>query len=87
MEIDQIIRKCFNEILEESDQELKCELASTSILLNTGLDSLGFAILVAKLDDELGYDPFTLMAEPFYPSTYQEFLDIYQRFKSHRTES
>jgi acyl carrier protein len=29
-------------------------------LNETGLDSLGFAILVARLEDDLGVDPFTI---------------------------
>ena len=30
------------------------------VLLDSGLDSLCFAILVARLEDELGVDPFRL---------------------------
>jgi len=29
------------------------------VLLDSGLDSLGFAVLVARLEDKLGVDPFT----------------------------
>ena len=29
------------------------------VLANCGLDSLGFAVLVARLEDKLGIDPFT----------------------------
>lgn len=47
------------------------------VLLETGLDSLGFAILVTRLEEELGFDPFSLSAEAFYPRTYEEFLDFY----------
>ena len=32
-----------------------------------GLDSLGFAVLVARLEDELGVDPFTAAEEAFFP--------------------
>ncbi|MBO6576979.1 MAG: acyl carrier protein [Rhodothermales bacterium] len=53
-------------------------LEDGTVLLETGLDSLGFAILVTRLEDELGYDPFTLSAEPFYPQTFGEFVDFYQ---------
>ena len=47
-------------------------LVNETILLESGLDSLGFAILVAKLEEELGYDPFALMDLPIYPRTYGE---------------
>lgn len=51
-----------------------------TVLLESGLDSLGFAILVARLEEELGYDPFTMMNEPSYPHTFGEFVDIYERY-------
>lgn len=50
------------------------------VLLQSGLDSLGFAILVAQLENELGYDPFTLMEEAIYPSTFGEFVSIYEKY-------
>ena len=52
--------------------------ADNSVLLESGLDSLGFAILVVRLEETLGYDPFVLMSEPVYPKTFGEFLDIYE---------
>jgi acyl carrier protein len=55
-------------------------LQDETVLLESGLDSLGFAILVAKLEEELGYDPFVLMDAPVYPRTLGEFIEIYQRF-------
>lgn len=56
------------------------QLDNETMLLESGLDSLGFAILVARLEEDLGYDPFTLMEEPVYPRTLGEFVDIYQRY-------
>lgn len=35
-------------------------LADDLSLSETGLDSLAFAILVARLEDDLGIDPFTI---------------------------
>jgi acyl carrier protein len=55
-------------------------LVDETVLLESGLDSLGFAILVARLEEELGYDPFVQMDMPIYPRTLSEFVDIYQRF-------
>ncbi len=55
-------------------------LVDETVLLESGLDSLGFAILVARLEEELGYDPFILMDVPVYPRTLSEFVEIYQRF-------
>ena len=55
-------------------------LNEDTILLESGLDSRGFAILVAQLEEDLGYDPFVLMDEPVYPKTLGEFVSIYERF-------
>ncbi len=55
-------------------------LVDETVLLESGLDSLGFAILVARLEEELGYDPFVLMDVPVYPRTLGQFIEIYQRF-------
>ena len=54
------------------------QLEDTSVLLETGLDSLGFAILVVKLEEELGYDPFVLSEDAFYPRTFGEFVSFYE---------
>lgn len=71
------IQRVFSETLEE-----RCDKAFPGdddfVLLESGLDSLGFAILVVKLEDELGYDPFTIMKKPVYPVTFSEFLRIYE---------
>ncbi|MCA8866735.1 MULTISPECIES: acyl carrier protein [unclassified Halomonas] len=51
------------------------------ILLESGLDSLGFAILVVELEDQLGYDPFSIADEAFYPQTFGEFVEFYEKHK------
>ena len=55
------------------------ELTSDTVLLETGLDSMGFAVLVVELEDALGFDPFSLSPEPFYPQTYGEFVAFYEQ--------
>ena len=72
-----------NAIKETADvrgADISVALVDETVLLESGLDSLGFAILVARLDEELGYDPFVLMEEPVYPRTLAEFVEIYQKF-------
>jgi acyl carrier protein len=54
-------------------------LEDSSVLLETGLDSLGFAVLVTRLEDSLGYDPFTEMEDPVYPRTIGDFVAVYAR--------
>lgn len=57
------------------------ELAADTVLLETGLDSLGFAIFVSSLEDELGYDPFTLAEDAYYPRTFGEFVAFYAKYR------
>ncbi|WP_409411047.1 acyl carrier protein [Bradyrhizobium jicamae] len=48
-------------------------------LQNTGLDSLGFALLVARLEDEIGRDPFTNSDDEFeFPLTIGDFVGAYE---------
>ncbi|RUO66572.1 acyl carrier protein [Pseudidiomarina planktonica] len=69
-----------NEAAETTGAELQPDINHDTVLLESGLDSLGFAILVARLEEELGYDPFSIMDEPVYPRTFGEFVAIYERF-------
>ncbi len=48
------------------------------VLMNTGLDSLCFAILVARLEDRLGIDPFATADDLDFPVTLGEFVRIYE---------
>ncbi|MBR1213927.1 acyl carrier protein [Bradyrhizobium sp. JYMT SZCCT0180] len=47
-------------------------------LQDTGFDSLAFAILVARLEDDLGFDPFTIAEDAAFPSTVGEFIRAYE---------
>jgi aryl carrier-like protein len=47
-------------------------------LLETGLDSLCFAILVARLETELAVDPFTMSDEVVFPVTVGDFVGLYE---------
>lgn len=67
-------------LLFEEDGLVQPQFVDELVLLSTELDSLGFAVLVARLDERLGYDPFSLMDEPAYPQTLGEFVEIYGRF-------
>jgi len=48
-------------------------------LNETGFDSLAFAILVARLEDELGIDPFTISEDAVYPLTVGDFFRAYEK--------
>lgn len=48
------------------------------VLAECGLDSLGFAVLVARLEDTLGVDPFTASEDAVFPVTLGEFVKVYE---------
>jgi acyl carrier protein len=48
------------------------------VLLESGLDSLGFAVLVARLEDRLGVDPFTASEDAQFPVTLGDFVKVYE---------
>ncbi len=47
-------------------------------LHETGFDSLAFAILVARLEDDLGIDPFTISEDAAFPHTLGDFIRAYE---------
>jgi acyl carrier protein len=53
-------------------------LADDLVLADSGLDSLSFAILVARLEDDLGLDPFTASTDTYYPITLGDFVKFYE---------
>ena len=47
-------------------------------LLDSGLDSLCFAILVARLEDLTGVDPFTSADDAKFPNTVGQLIAFYE---------
>jgi len=67
--------------LEQVAKEQKAQtpaLVDRLVLADSGLDSLGFAILVARLEDTLGVDPFTESDDVFFPVTLGDFIRVYE---------
>ena len=61
------------------DQERQMQpLNEDLVLLDSGLDSLCFAIIVAQLEDDLGVDPFSDLDDGFFPVTFVEFVQLYE---------
>jgi acyl carrier protein len=53
-------------------------LDNSLVLAESGLDSLCFAILVARLEDELVSDPFTAADDVAFPVTLGDFIELYE---------
>ncbi len=67
----------FQQVSEEQGKKLAA-LSDDMMLLDSGLDSLCFAIIVARLEDNLGLDPFQTAADEKFPVTFGEFVKFYE---------
>jgi acyl carrier protein len=66
----------FSKVAREHDKELP-PLTDSMTLLESGLDSLCFAIIVTRLEDSLGVDPFS-DESTLFPETFGEFVRLYE---------
>jgi Phosphopantetheine attachment site. len=64
-------------LAEPEDKQVPA-LTDDLVLLNSGLDSLAIAILVARLEETLGLDPFTQSDDIYYPVTLGDFVRSYE---------
>ena len=67
----------FKQVAQEQGKRL-APLTDNLELLNSGLDSLCFAILVSRLEDALGVDPFTASEDALFPVTFGDFVSFYE---------
>ena len=75
------VRSRIFSLMQQIAQEQKLTLPPLQddlALDETGFDSLAFAILVARLEDDLGIDPFTIAEDVAFPSTIGEFVKVYE---------
>lgn len=77
MDLQAMIIEQFEQVARDQEKKLG-RLAPDTVLLDSGLDSLCFAIVVARLEDELGVDPFTASDDVFFPVTVGEFVKFYE---------
>jgi acyl carrier protein len=80
MSVRLTILKQMEQVAQEHGRIL-APLNDDLMLANCGLDSLGFAVLVARLEDSLGVDPFTAAEDAFFPVTLGEFVKVYEHGK------
>ncbi len=67
----------FQQVAREYDKRL-APLTDRLTLLDSGLDSLCFAIIVARLEQALGVDPFSASEDAVFPVTFGEFVQFYE---------
>jgi hypothetical protein len=83
IDLEQVVFHEITQIAEEAGTPVRGPLTRNTEVFASGLDSMGFAVLVAKLEETLGYDPFVSMTQPVYPRTLGEFIDVYA---AHQTQ-
>jgi acyl carrier protein len=65
------------QVSEEQNKPL-APLVDDLRLLESGLDSLCFAVIVARLEDVLGVDPFSAADDAPFPVTLGDFVKSYE---------
>ena len=77
MSVRSQILEQFQQVAHEQDMRLG-PLSDESPLLNLGLDSLCFAIIVSRLETDLGVDPFSINEAAPFPLKLGEFISFYE---------
>ena len=67
----------FTKVAQEQGNHL-APLKDDLALLDSGLDSLCFAIIVARLESQLDVDPFTASEGVLFPVTFGDFVRLYE---------
>ena len=78
MSVRGTIESEFRRVAREQKRNL-APLAENLKLVDSGLDSLSFALIVARLEDALGFDPFDTEDDLKFPVTFGEFVKLYDR--------
>jgi acyl carrier protein len=68
----------FEQVAAEQRHKLAA-LTDDQPLMHSGLDSLAFAIVVARLEDSLGIDPFSASEDSQFPVTFGDFIQMYEK--------
>ena len=79
MSIRTTITTQFEQVAAEQERKL-ATLTDDLKLIDCGLDSLSFAIIVARLEDALGVDPFSSDHATDFPVTFGDFVRLYEGF-------
>jgi hypothetical protein len=77
MDIRSEVAAQFTQVANENGMQL-APLTDDLLLLESGLDSLCFAIVVARLEESFGVDPFSVSDEGRFPVTFGDFVRVYE---------
>ena len=77
MSVRSTVQAQFQNVAVEQERKL-ATLTDDLKLIDCGLDSLSFAIVVARLEDSLGVDPFSSDKAVDFPVTFGDFVRLYE---------
>jgi hypothetical protein len=77
MTVRSTIELLFEQVARDQQRTMP-PLSDDVQLLQSGLDSLSFAIIVARLEDSLGVDPFNSDEAIQFPVTFGDFVRLYE---------
>jgi len=77
MSVRSTITAQFEQVALEQKRSL-ARLSDDLRLLDSGLDSLSFALIVVRLEESLGYDPFDVADDITFPVTFGDFVKLYE---------
>jgi acyl carrier protein len=77
MSVRSTIATQFEQVAVDQKRKL-AELTDNLKLLDSGLDSLSFALIVMRLEEALGFDPFDVADEVKFPVTFGDFVKLYE---------
>jgi acyl carrier protein len=80
MSVRDTVKAQFEQVAVEQHRKLS-RLSDDLKLLESGLDSLSFALIVARLEDALGFDPFEVSEDMKFPVTYGDFVKLYENHR------
>jgi len=72
------VKSQFEQVAREQHRKLS-PLSDGLRLMESGLDSLSFALIVARLEDALGCDPFDAAEAVQFPVTFGDFVRLYEK--------
>jgi acyl carrier protein len=77
MSVRDTVVTVFTDVAKQQDKPIVL-LTDQVSLLDLGLDSLCMAIIVARLEGVLGIDPFSAADEVPIPTTFGDFVALYE---------
>ncbi len=78
MTVRSIVLNQITQVAAEQGKQL-APLTDELPLLDSGLDSLCLAVIVARLEEELGTDPFSTGDDDAFPVTIGDLVMLYER--------